>query len=384
MRAALVVDAVRTPLGARGGRLAGWHPADLAGRLLVALAERTGLDPAEVDDVLLGCAMPVGSQGFNIGRNAVLAAGWPVSVPGGTIDRQAASSLAAVAAATAAVRSGAAELVVAGGVEVMSSTPLGATLVPGAMPFGPGVAERFRDAGGLVPGPVAAERLATALGLDRAALDAVAARSHERAAAAAPGLELVPVPARTFDRDKGEAVATGTDLAADERFDTGDLAELRPAFDPEGTVTAGNSAPAADGAAVVLVASEEAAARLTRTPLALLRSAVVSGVDPLHMLDAAPATAKALAAAGVEALRLARAEVAEPFAAVLVAWERAFGLDPALVNPAGGGIALGEPTGAVGARLLATLVHGLTTGQVGVAATPGVGGVGAAAVVERL
>lgn len=383
MRAALVVDAVRSPVGARGGRLSGWHPADLAGRLLVALAARTGLDPVEVGDVVLGCAMPVGSQAFNIGRNAVLSAGWPVTVPGGTVDRQASSSLAAVAAAVAAVRSGAADLVVAGGVEVMSSTPHGATLVPGAMPFGPGVAERFRDAGGLVPGPVAAERLAAALGLDRAAIDQVAARSHERAAAAAPGGELVAVPARTFDRDRGEAVASGTDLVTDELPDRGDLAELRPAFDPEGTVTAGNSAPAADGAAVVLIASEDAAARLDRDPLARIRSSVLAGVDPLQMLDAAPATTKALVDAGVDALRLARAELAEPFAAVVVAWERAFGVDPARVNPDGGGIALGEPTGATGARLLATLVHGLTAGQLGVAATPGAGGVGAATVVER-
>lgn len=372
-----VVEAVRTPLAPRGGKLSGWHPADLAAGLLVALAERTGLDPEAVDDVVLGCAMPVGSQGFNVARNAVLAAGWPVTVPGGTLDRQGASGLAAVAAARG-------DVVVAGGVEVMSTTPQGATLVPGATPFGPAMVERFRGEGGLVPAPAAAERLAAELGLGRADLDAVAVRSHARAAAAAPGPELVRTAVKVLDRDKGDVVATGTDLDADDRADPGDLAALRPAFDPGGSITAGNSAPAADGAAAFLLATDTGLARLGAEPLARIRSVAVRGVDPITMLDCAPATAAALARAGVDAAALARAEVAEPFASVLVAWQRAVPVDPARVNPEGGGIALGEPTGATGARLLATLVHGLRAGEAGVAAVPGIGGLGAAVVVERL
>jgi acetyl-CoA acetyltransferase family protein len=367
-----VLAALRTPVGARGGKLSGWHPADLAAHLLRALP----IDPAAVEDVVLGCAMPVGNQGFNLARNAVLAAGWPVSVPGGTVDRQGASGLAALGMACG-------DVVVAGGVEVMSTTPQGATLVPGATPFGPGMAERFRDAGGLVPAPVAAERLAAELGLDRAALDDLARASHERAAGASPERHIVPTPVRVWDRDRGEVVASGTDLMADQRAAIADLPSLRPAHDPEGAITAGNAAPAADGAAVVLLGSEDAAGRLGVEPLARVLALAVRGVDPLTMLDAAPATMAALAQAGVAAGDLARAEVSEAYAPVPVAWARAVGVDPARVNPAGGGIALGEPTGAVGARLLVTLVQRLAPGEVGVAAVPGIGGVGAAVVVER-
>jgi acetyl-CoA acyltransferase len=376
VRPVVLVDAVRTPVGARSGALSGWHPADLAAALLTALAERTGLDPATVDDVVLGCAMPVGSQGFNVARSAVLAAGWPESVPGGTVERQGIAGLAAVIDAVRAVASGACELVVAGGVEVMSTTPQGATLVPGAVPFGPAVADRYRDAGGLVPAGVAAEGLAAALELDRASLDAVARRSHARFVA---GPDLVPVPSKVLDRDGG-VVRSGTLVRADELPRPGitleELAEARPAYDPAGVVTARNSAGIGDGAAAVLVASEAAAAALGRA-LAVVRATAVVGADPLTTFGGAAAAAARVLPDGA----VARVEVGEPFAPALVAFEQALGVDPAVVNPAGGGIALGEPTGAVGARLVATLAHGLAT--TGLAAVAGVGGLGAAILLDR-
>lgn len=384
MREVILLDARRTPIGARSGRLSGWHPAELAAEVLRGLAARTGVDPAEVDDVVLGCAMPVGSQGFNVARSAVLAAGWPDSVPAGTVDRQGVSSLTAILDGARAVASGACDLVVAGGVEVMSTTPQGATLVPGAVPFGPAVADRYREAGGLVPAGLAAEALAASLGLGRDDLDAVALRSHALAAA---GADLLPVASRTFDRDKGEVVRSGTDVAADDlprpSISALDLAAFDPAFTPGGIVTAGNSAPIADGAAAVVLCSAAVAARLGRGGLARVAGGAVVGVDPVVMLTgAASATARALAGAGLGAADVERFEVGECFAPTVVAFERTLGVDPDRVNPAGGGIALGEPTGALGARLVATLAHGLS-GRWGVAAAATTGGLGAALLLER-
>jgi acetyl-CoA acyltransferase len=373
----VIVDAVRTPVGARSGALSGWHPADLSAELLRALVERTGVEPARVDDVLLGCAMPVGNQGFNLARSAVLAAGWPEAVPGGTVERQGISGLAAVIDAVRAVASGACELVVAGGVEVMSTTPRGATLVPGAVPFGPAVAERYRDAGGLVPAGVAAEALASGLQLDREALDAIALRSHARYVA---GADLVPVGSRVLDRDTGSVVRSGTLVRADELPRPGttmaDLAEARPAFDAGGAVTAANSAGIGDGAAVVLVASEAAAAAVGHA-LARVRGTAVVGADPLATFGGTAAAAARL----LEGVAVSRVEVGEPFGAALVAFEQALGLDPAVVNPAGGGIAIGEPTGAAGARLVTTLAHGLA--GAGLAVVGGVGGLGAAILLDQ-
>lgn len=384
MREVILLDARRTPIGARGGRLSGWHPADLAAEVLRWLAASTGVHPTEVDDVVLGCAMPVGSQGFNVARSAVLAAGWPDSVPAGTVDRQGVSSLAAILDGARAVASGACDLVFAGGVEVMSTTPQGATLVPGAVPFGPAVADRYRQAGGLVPGGVAAEALAASLGLGRDDLDAVALRSHALAAA---GPDLLPVASRVFDRDKGEVVRSGTDVAADDlprpAISALDLAAFDPAFTPGGVVTAGNSAPIADGAAAVVLCSAAVAERLGRGGLARVAGGAVVGVDPVVMLTgAASATARALAGAGLGAADVARFEIGECYAPALVAVERALGIDPDRVNPAGGGIALGEPAGALGARLVATLAHGLS-GRWGVAAAATTGGLGGAIVLER-
>lgn len=374
-----VLDALRTPIDGRGGQLSGWHPADLAGLVLAALADRVGFSPVDVDDVLLGCAMPVGSQGFNVARNAVLAAGWPESVPGGTIERQGVSAMAAIVAGVHAVAAGACELVVAGGVDVMSMTPHGATLVPGAMPFGPGVGARYRGAGGLVPAGVAAERMATELGLERAALDAIAVRSHVRAAGARRP-EVVPVAARLFDRDKGEVVSPGTTVTADVLPRAGvtveELAGNQPLFEPGGRITAGNAAPAADGAAAIVLASESAVERLGRTPLATIAAAALVGADPLaHFGGGAPAATRVLEAAGSPAAEVDRVELAEPFAVVLAGWEGALGLVPGTANPQGGGVGTGEPAGAVGAVLVATLAHALAgrRGSTGLAVVAGAG-----------
>jgi acetyl-CoA acyltransferase len=318
----------------------------------------------------------------------VLAAGWPLRVPAGTADRQAVSSIAAIAAAANAVASGACEVAVAGGLELMSTTPQGATLVPGAMPFGPAASERFREAGGFVPAGLAAERLASSVGLDRAGLDAVALRSHQRAVGAGPRPEVVPVGARVLDREKGEVVHPGTTVTTDElpRADVSieELATYQPLFEPDGLITAANSAPAADGAAVVLLASEAAAERLGRDPLAILACAVLLGADPTAPHSGAGGAAlQALAVAGCEVRDVQRLEFAEPFAAVVPVWEAAIGVEPGTANPAGGGVAVGEPTGAVGALLVAAVAHGIAgrSDAVGMAVVAG-NGLGGAVVLR--
>jgi acetyl-CoA acyltransferase len=373
VRPAFVLDALRTPIGGRGGSLASCHPADLVAHLLRVLSTR--LVDLTVDDVVIGCAMPVGNQGFNLARNAVLGAGWPDTVPAGTIDRQGVSGFAAFATAVRAVRSGDAELVVAGGVEHMSTTPPGATLVPGAQPFGPAMAARYRDRGGLLPPGVAAE----AFGLPRAELDAYARRSHERAVAAPPDPSLVATVLATGGLLRDELPRAA--LTDDE------LAEARSVFVADGAVTALNSGAMADGAAVLVVASERAIEVLGRAPLARVAGVAEVGVDPLAAVGATvPASRAVLGAAGVDPSDVARVELAEPFAAVPLAFLGALAVDEGCVNPAGGGIALGEPTGAVGARLLATLAHGLgdAGGRWGLAAGVASGGLGSAVLLERV
>jgi len=395
MTTAVIVDAVRTAVGARNGRLSGWHPTDLAAEVLAALALRNGLDPALVDDVILGCVTQYGEQAMNVARNAVLAAGWPESVPGVTVDRQCASSEQAVHFAAQAVMSGVCDVVVAGGVECTSSTPLGSSVTLGTRPFGPRIVERYAAAGGLVPQGVAAERIAEQWSLSRDDLDAYAATSLERGREAARGgrfrAEIVPVQARTRDRETGQVNATdGQLLVTDEGGWPGPVAELAgllPAFVPDGRVTAGNTAAVADGAAAVLVMSEERAARLGLQPLARFHALAVAATDPLAMLTGAmPATAKVLERGKLAIRDIDVVEVNEPFAAVALAWAAETGADLAKVNPLGGAIALGHPLGAAGARLLTTLVHELrrTGGRYGLQAMSAAGGVATALVIERL
>jgi acetyl-CoA acyltransferase len=390
---AVVVDAVRTPLGMRNGGLSGWHPADLAAEVLAAVARRGGVDPALVEEVVVGCATPVGEQGLNLGRSAVLAAGWPESVPATTVDRQGASSLQAVAFAAHGVAAGAYGVAVAAGVEVTSTTPPGAWTPPGSRPFSPRLAERYAGAGGLVPPGVAAERLAERWGFDREELDRYAAGSRRRAhAAAEQGRlrgEMVPVAGRRWDREAHAAAELPGEVAADEGpgRPASDLSACKPTFEPGGGVTAGNSGPPADGAAAVLVVAEDRLEALGARPLALVRSVGVAGVDPLAMLTGVvPATSAALARAGLTVDDVDRFEVDESFACIPLVWLAELGADPARVNVNGGAIALGHPPGCSGARLLTTLVHELdrSGGRLGLAVTAGIGGVATAILIEAL
>ena len=398
MTTAVIVDAVRTAIGARNGRLSGWHPTDLAAEVLAALGLRNDLDPALVDDVILGCVTQYGDQAMNLARNAVLAAGWPDTVPGVTVDRQDASSAQAVHFAAQAVMAGAADVVVAGGVEVTSSTPLGTSVTLGTRPFGPRVIERYAPDGGLVPQGVAAEAIAARWSLTRDALDAYAVGSVARAAnATREGRfrpEIVPVQVRSRDRETGQlAVRDDHLLVADEggwaaaAVDLVDLAELKPAFVPDGVVTAGNTAPVGDGAAAVLVMSEERASRLGLRPLARLHAFATAAVDPLLMLTGGiAATSRVLERAKLGIRDVDVVEVDEPFASVALAWAASHDAEPARLNPNGGAIALGHPLGAAGARLLTTLVHELDRGpgRFGLLTMGAAGGLGTALVVERL
>jgi acetyl-CoA acetyltransferase family protein len=395
MTSAVIVDAVRTAIGARNGRLSGWHPTDLAAEVLAALALRNDLDPALVDDVVLGCVTQYGDQAMNLARNAVLAAGWPDAVPGVTIDRQDASSQQAVHFAAQAVMAGACDVVIAGGVEVTSSTPLGASVTLGTRPFGPRVIERYAAWGGLVPQGVAAEAIASRWSLTRDALDAYATESVARAVRATREgrfrPEIVPVQVRSRDRETGQlAVREDHLLVADEggwAAAPPDLAALKPAFVPDGVVTAGNTAPVGDGAAAVLVMSEERASRLGLRPLARVHAFAAVAVDPLLMLTGGiTATAAALERAKLGAREVDVVEADEPFASVALAWLASHDAEPPRVNPNGGAIALGHPLGAAGARLLTTLAHELDRrgGRFGLLAMGAAGGLGTALVIERL
>ena len=393
---AVIVDAVRTPAGRADGSLSGWHSADLAGLVLAALVERNDLDPALVDDVILGCVSQVGAQALNVGRSAVLAAGFPDTVPATTVDRQCGSSQQAAAFAAQAVMAGVHDIVIAGGVEIMSRVPTGASFAPGlGAPFGPAVEARYADAGGLIPQGLAAELVAARWKIGRAESDALAATSHERAARARDEgrfeRELVPVPVRRRERDTGErrhpkaVVATDETIGADVTAES--LATLKPTFAPEGTVTAGNSAPVTDGAAAALIMSEATAGRLGLTPRARFHAFALAGVDPRLMLTGAiPATRKVLDRAGLSLDDVDLVEVSEAFAATALAWERELGADRAKVNANGGAIALGHPLGASGARVLATLVNELerTGGRWGLQTMSEAGGLANATVIERL
>ncbi|MDP9386597.1 MAG: thiolase family protein [Actinomycetota bacterium] len=390
MPSAVVVDAVRTGIGRRNGKLRGWHPVDLAGEALRALVTRSDLDPALVDDVVMGCVMQVGEQGLNVGRNAVLAAGFPESVPATTVDRQCGSSQQAAHFAAQGVMAGAYDVVIAAGVESMTRVPMGASMQVGGMPFGPSVFRRYAPAGGLVPQGVSAELVAERWGLSREDLDAYGARSQQRAAAArAEGRfagEIVPVAVRDENgHDTGEVFADDEGIRPDTTVEA--LAALKPAFTEDGVVTAGNSSQISDGAAAVLVMSEERCAALGLTPRARFSAFAVAGVDPVTMLTAPiPATAKVLERAKVELDDVDVVELNEAFASVVLAWERELRPDTARVNVNGGAIALGHPLGASGARLLTTLVHELerTGGRWGLQVMCEGGGLANATLVERL
>jgi acetyl-CoA acyltransferase len=355
MRETVIVEAVRTPVGKRNGGLSSMHAADLSALVLNELLQRTGVDPDIIDDVVWGCVSQVGDQSSNIGRYAVLAAGWPESIPGTTINRACGSSQQALDFAVQAVMSGQQDVVVAGGVEVMSRVPLGAARATG-MPYGPKVLERYGDFS--FNQGLSAEMIAKKWGFSRTRLDEYSTLSHERAAAAQDSgaftdqiVPVFPIP--------GE---DGAVVTADEGVRRGTtvekLAGLKPAFDDTGVIHAGNSSQISDGAAALLVMTSQMAVEIGLTPLVRYRAGAVTGADPVLMLTGPiPATEKVLKKAGVSIGDIGAFEVNEAFAPVPLAWLAETGADPDRLNPLGGAIALGHPLGASGAVLMTRMAY---------------------------
>ncbi|WP_067680371.1 thiolase family protein [Nocardia miyunensis] len=351
MREVVIAGAVRTPVGKRNGGLSDMHAADLSAVVLNELARRTDIDPAIVDDVIWGCVSQVGDQSSNIGRYAVLAAGWPETIPGTTVNRACGSSQQALDFAAQAVASGQQDIVVAGGVEVMSRVPLGSARATG-VPYGPKVLARYDDFS--FNQGISAELIAQKWGFTRTRLDEYSARSHELAAAA---------------QDRGafeeQIVSVTTDsgtVAADEGIRRGTtvekLAGLKPAFQDDGVIHAGSSSQISDGAAALLVTTADRARELGLTPLVRYRAGAVTGADPVLMLTGPiPATAKALRKAGIGVADVGVFEVNEAFAPVPLAWLAETGADPDALNPLGGAIALGHPLGGSGAVLMTRMIH---------------------------
>ncbi|MEV8506623.1 acetyl-CoA C-acyltransferase [Actinoplanes sp. NPDC051475] len=347
MRDAVIVGAVRTPVGRRDGGLSGVHPVDLGAGVLQALRERAGFDPADVEDVFWGCVSQVGEQSWNIGRNAVLGAGWPESVPATTMDRQCGSSQQALHFAAATVLSGQADLVVAGGVESMSRVPMGSSAA-GQNPYGETVRERYGTV--TFNQGVGAEMIAQRWGFSRQQLDEYALASHAAAAKAQDAGDFDAEIAPVGDVARDEGIRRDTTL---ER-----LGGLKTPFKADGVVTAGSASQISDGAAALAVTTSRWAAAHGLRPLARIHTAVVAADDPVIMLTAPiPATAKALAKAGLTIDDIGVYEVNEAFAPVPLAWLAETGADPSRLNPRGGAIALGHPLGASGARLMTTLLH---------------------------
>jgi acetyl-CoA acyltransferase len=389
MRDAVITTAVRSPIGKRGGGLAETHAAALSALILNELAARAGIDPAIVDDVHWGNVLSVGQQSGNIGRMAVLAAGWPESVPAFTIDRQCGSSQQAISTAAATVIAGHADVVIAGGVEMMTAVPMGASSVPGTGEMGGPAVQRYADAltapgfNGRFNQGAGAELIASEYGLTRTQLDEYAVSSHERAAAAQDAghfaEEIVSVPTASGAVTADEGIRRGSTVDK--------LATLKTPFLESGKISAGNASQISDGAAAVLIMTSERAAALGLVPLARIHTAVVTGDDPVKMLTGPiPATALALKRSGLSIDDIGAFEVNEAFASVPLAWQAATGADPARLNPVGGAIALGHPLGGSGARLATTLVHHLRRNEIryGLQTMCEGGGTANATIYERL
>jgi acetyl-CoA acyltransferase len=351
MRDAVIVEAVRTPVGKRNGGLSGVHPTDLSAHVLESLVARAGLDPVHVDDVIWGCVSQIGEQTFDIARNAVLAAGWPESVPGTTVDRQCGSSQQAVHFAAAGLIAGHYDVVVAGGVESMSRVPMGSS-VADQDPFG----TRFMERYDVFPNQgIGAEMIAAQWGLSRTQLDEFALRSHDRAAAAQEDgrftAQIAPVTApdgTVVEHDEG--IRRGGTIEA--------LAGLKTPFASDGVISAGNASQISDGSAALLMTTSDKAGELGLTPIARVHSVAVVGDDPVTMLTAPiPATRKVLDRSGLRLDEIGVFEINEAFASVPLAWLHDIGADEKTLNPLGGAIALGHPLGGSGARLMTTMVH---------------------------
>ena len=385
MREAVIVDAVRTPVGRRNGKLKDWHPVDLIAQTLMALAEHNSLDAGLIEDVIVGCVSQVGDQALNVGRNAALAAGFPESVPGTTVDRQCGSSQQAIHFAAQGVLSGAYDIVIAGGVESMTRVPMGSSS-QGGKPFGPMMIERYHH--GLVHQGISADLIAHKWELSRETLDAFSLESHRRAAqATAEGRfagQIVPIEVKEEDGStsmfsKDEGIRADTSLEK--------LASLKPAFKPDGLITAGNSSQISDGAAAVLIMERATAEKLGLKPRARFVSFSVAGDDPIFMLTAViPATRKALARANLTIEQMDLIEINEAFASVVLAWQHEIGASLDKVNVNGGAVALGHPLGASGARLTTFLLNELerTGGRYGLQTVCEGGGMANGMVIERL
>jgi acetyl-CoA acetyltransferase family protein len=381
---AVIVDAVRTAGGKRFGKLSGWHPADLAGEVLKALAERNNLDPALIDDVIMGCVMQVGDQAVNVGRNAALAAGFPDTVVGTTVDRQCGSSQQAAHFAAQGVIAGAYDIVIAAGVENMTRVPMGASFIPGSLPFGPKMMERFH----LVPQGISAELIAEKWGITREQNDQLSLESHQKAARATDEgrfeNQIVPV---TVTTDAGtEEFRVDEGFRRDSSLEK--LSSLKPAFKQDGgVITAGNSSQISDGAAALLIMSEEKANQLGLRPRARFHSFALAGVDPVMMLTGPiPATTKVLERAKMTLDQMDLIEINEAFAPVVLAWQQEHHPDMSKVNVNGGAIAIGHPLGCSGARLMTTLLNELerTGGRFGLQTMCEGGGMANATIIERL
>ncbi len=353
MAKALIIDAIRTPIGRRNGLLSSIQPVELASHVLKALIERCNIEANMVDDVIMGCVTQTGEQGANIGRLACLLAGFPVEVPAVTINRMCGSSQQAIHFASQAIESGDMDLVIAAGVESMSRVPLGSDYAP----FHPGILERYQ----LVNQGVSAEMIAEKWGISREEMDIFSLESHRKAAYATDKgffkKEIIPIQVKnngqmpvTVEKDEGI------------RYDTSreKLASLKPAFKPDGLITAGNSSQISDGAAAVLLASEKKAKELGLKPKARIVARVVQGSDPILMLTGPiPATKRIIKKTGIPLSRIDVIEINEAFASVVIAWMKELEPDPRRVNPQGGAIAIGHPVGASGARIMATLINEL-------------------------
>lgn len=392
MPEAYIIDAVRTPLGRgkSGGMFFDIHPVELLAQILRALVDRNGIDPGEVDDVLVGCVSQAGEQSGNAGRMALLAAGFPSHVPAVMIERKCGSSQQSIHFAAQAIKAGAYDLVIAAGIESMSRIPMGSARL-NMDPFGPSINRMF--APGLVPQGISAELVAARWGVTRQAMDAYSSESHKRAAhaqeAGAFDNEIVSIDVGSVRQEKDETIRTATTPEG--------LASLRPAFESEAmltrfpeinwSVTAGNSSQLADGASAILLANDATAKRLGLKPRARFVGFDVIGDDPLLMLSAPiPATRRVLAKAAMSIGEIDHFEVNEAFASVPLAWLGEFGVDPSRLNPRGGAIALGHPLGASGARLMTTMLNSLeqTGGRYGLQTMCEAGGMANATIIERI
>ncbi|MEO3757727.1 thiolase family protein [Mycobacterium sp. B14F4] len=355
MAEAVIVEAVRSPVGKRNGGLSGVHPAELSAQVLNGLVQRAGVDPALVDDVIWGCVMQAGEQALDIGRTALLAAGWPESVPGVTVDRQCGSSQQSVHFAAAGVIAGHYDVAVAGGVEVMSRTPMGASLANGGNPYPASFKQRYDR----TPNQgIGAEMIAEQWGFDRTMVDEFSLASHDKAAAAqdsgAFDDQIVGIKVKDEQQTstvlKDEGIRRGTTIEK--------MGQLKPAFKEDGVIHAGNSSQISDGSAAILFMSAEKAKELGLKPIAKVHTATLAGADPVIMLTAPiPATQKALKKSGLRLEDIGVFEVNEAFAPVPMAWLKDIGADEKKLNPNGGAIALGHPLGGSGARIMTTMLY---------------------------